>query len=400
MSGPLAGLKVLDLSRVLAGPYATQVLADLGADVWKVESLRGDDTRQWGPPFAQGESAYYLSANRGKQSLAVDLKDPRGAAAVLRLAQQADVLVENFKRGDLARYGLDYAALEPRNSRLVYASVTGFGQHGPRAREPGYDAAIQGLSGVMSITGEPGGPPEKVGVAWVDVLTGLHLAVGVMAALWEREQSGRGQYLDLALFDVALASLVNQAQAYLMTGVPPQRLGSMHPQIVPYGAFEAEDGWFMLAVGNDAQFERACRAIGLPELWQPRFRSNAGRVANRLALLARLQEHFRTGRRDSWLERLTAEGVPATPVNDIGEALADPQVKARNMRWQSTHPLLGRLQTTGSPLQFLSRTPAAPSLPPPLLGQHSADLLRVAGFSDEEIAELERDGVIHAGRTD
>lgn len=287
--GALDGLVVLDLSRILAGPYATQMLADLGAEVWKVESPWGDDTRRWGPPFREGESAYFLSTNRGKKSLAINLKDPRGQRLVRRLAEQADVLVENFKVGDLARYGLDYPSLAEVNPRLVYASITGFGQTGPRAAEPGYDAALQGMTGIMSVTGEPDGPPTKVGVAWIDVLTGLTAAVGILAALRERDVSGRGQHLDLALFDVGVAAMVNQAQAYLMTGVAPTRMGNAHPQIVPYQAFAARDKWFILAVGNDAQYRRLTEALERPDLWEDaRYQTNAGRVEHRSELVAEL----------------------------------------------------------------------------------------------------------------
>lgn len=391
--GALSGLTVLDLSRVLAGPYCTQLFADLGAEVWKLESLSGDDTRRWGPPFAAGESAYYLSVNRGKKSLAVDLKDERGQDLVRRLALRSDVLVENFKVGDLARYGLDYSSLAELHPRLIYASITGFGQTGPRAHEPGYDAALQGLGGLMSITGEADGPPVKVGVAVIDVLTGLHAAVGILAALRERERSGLGQHLDIALFDVALASLINQAQSYLLTGVTPKRLGSAHPQIVPYGAFRAQDDWFMLAVGNDAQYRRACDVLGVPELSEPRFETNAGRVEHRDDLLGTLGTLFKTRTRAVWLEQFSAAGVPATPVNTLGEAFGDPQTEARGMKQTLSHPLLGDLPSVGSPLR-LSRTPAVAEAPPPLLGEHGSALLYMLGLSDEEIRVLRLEGVI------
>ena len=396
-SGALSGLNVLDLSRVLAGPYCTQLFADLGANVWKLESLTGDDTRRWGPPFAGGESAYYLSVNRGKKSLSVNLKDARGQALVRRLALQADVLVENFKVGDLARYGLDYASLSATNPRLVYASITGFGQTGPRAHEPGYDAALQGLGGLMSVTGEAEGPPVKVGVAVIDVLTGLHAAVGILAALQERGRSGLGQYLDVALFDVALASLINQAQSFLLTGATPTRLGSAHPQIVPYGGFEAADGWLMLAVGNDAQYRRVCDVLGAPELLEPRFATNAGRVTHRDELLGSLKAIFKTRNRDVWLETFAAAGVPVTPVNTLAEAFADPQTAARGMTATLPHPRLGTVPTVSSPLR-LSRTPAVTGAPPPLLGEHRLELLQgVLGLSEAEVDELARAGVIGTG---
>ena len=395
----LSGLKVLDLSRILAGPYATQMLADLGAEVWKVESPWGDDTRRWGPPFREGESAYFLSTNRGKKSLAINLKDPRGQEIIRRLAAEADVLVENFKAGDLARYGLDYESLAAVNPRLVYASITGFGQNGPRAHEPGYDAALQGITGIMSITGEPDGAPVKIGVAWIDVLTGLTAAVGILAALREREVSGRGQHLDLALFDVGVAALVNQAQAYLMSGTVPQRMGNAHPQIVPYQAFEAADKWFILAVGNDGQYQRLTEAIGRPDLWEDeRFRTNAGRVEHRRELVPLLAEIFRSRPRSEWLEVLRQAGVPVTPVNDVGEALADPQAEARGLLWQVEHPRLGETPLLASPLQHMSRTPAQPAAPPPLLGQHTREVLQsTLGMSEDEISSLVEAGVLATG---
>jgi len=395
----LSGLKVLDLSRILAGPYATQMLADLGAEVWKVESPWGDDTRRWGPPFREGESAYFLSTNRGKKSLAVNLKDPRGQEIIRRLAAEADVLVENFKAGDLARYGLDYESLAAVNPRLVYASITGFGQNGPRAHEPGYDAALQGITGIMSITGEPDGAPVKIGVAWIDVLTGLTAAVGILAALREREVSGQGQHLDLALFDVGVAALVNQAQAYLMSGVVPQRMGSAHPQIVPYQAFAAADKWFILAVGNDGQYQRLTEAIGRPDLWEDgRFKTNAGRVKHRRELVPLLDEIFRSRPRSEWLEVLHQAGVPVTPVNDVGEALADPQAEARGLLWWLEHPKLGQVPLLASPLQHMNRTPAQPAAPPPLLGQQTREVLAEAlGMSEDEVRSLVEAGVLATG---
>ncbi len=392
----LKGLRILDLSRVLAGPYATQMLADLGAEVWKVESPWGDDTRRWGPPFSEGESAYFLAANRGKKSLAINLKSERGRELVRLLAGRADVLVENFKVGDLSRYGLDYASLSAKNPRLIYASITGFGQSGPRASEPGYDAALQGMTGIMSLTGEADGPPTKIGVAWIDVLTGLTAAVGILAALHERETSGRGQHLDLALYDVGVAALVNQAQAYLMSGLLPQRMGNSHPQIVPYQAFMASDKWFILAVGNDNQYRKLTEALARPDLWRDeRYQSNAGRVRRRAELVAQLEAIFATRPRDEWLRILREKGVPATPVNDVGEALADPQAEARGLLWEVNHPKLGATPLLASPLQHMSRTPAAPAGAPPLLGQHTREVLKAQlGLSGRELQELQEEGAI------
>lgn len=396
MTGPLTGIKILDLSRVLAGPYCTQMLADLGAEVWKLESFSGDDTRRWGPPFAAGESAYYLSVNRGKKSLAVDLKSERGQALVRQLAAKADIVVENFKVGDLARYGLDYSSLATLNPKLIYCSITGFGQTGDRANEPGYDAALQGLSGIMSVTGEADGAPVKIGVAWIDVLTGLHATVAILAALHERQTSDLGQHLDISLFDCALASLVNQAQSYLLSGAVPQRLGSSHPQIVPYGGFEASDDWLMVAVGNDVQYQRLCTLLRAPELWEDtRYQSNAGRVEHRAELLAALRTIFKQQPRELWLTRLNEANIPATPVNTIAEALADPQVEARGMLQAVSHSTIGDLPLVGSPFQHFSRTPAGPVAAPPLLGENSASVLReLLGLSAEEIADLERTDVI------
>jgi crotonobetainyl-CoA:carnitine CoA-transferase CaiB-like acyl-CoA transferase len=390
---PLSGIKVLDLSRVLAGPLCTLILADLGAEVVKVEPPWGDETRGWGPPFVQGESAYFLSVNRGKRSLALDLKAKEGQEALRRLAQKADVLVENFKTGDLERYGLGYERLRALNPRLVYLSITGFGHTGPRAREPGYDAALQGYTGIMSVTGEPQGPPMKVGVAWIDVMTGMMGAVAVLSALWEREKSGLGQHIDLSLFDVGLFALANLGESYLLTGKPPKRLGNAHAQIVPYGAFPAGDGWLILAVGNDEQFQRLCRVVGLPEL-ALRFPQNAQRVEHREEVVEALSQMLRTRDRAYWLARLREAGVPAAPVNDLAEAFQDPQAEARGAVWTLSHPLLGSLPTLANPLRFLSRTPAGPTLPPPLLGEHTEEVLLEAGYTPEEVRGLVEKGVV------
>ncbi|MEJ2290538.1 MAG: CoA transferase [Deinococcales bacterium] len=403
----LDGVFVLDLSRVLAGPYCTQLLADLGARVVKVESPRGDDTRGWGPPFVGEESAYFLSVNRGKQSVALDLKDPRGQEAVRRLAARADVLVENFKVGDLARYGLDYASLAEANPGLVYASITGFGQDGPRAREPGYDAALQALSGLMELTGEADRPPVKLGVAWIDVLTGSHTAAAVLAALVARGRTGRGVHLDISLFEVALASLVNQAQSALLTGEAPKRLGSAHPSIVPYQAFEAADGSMMIAVGNDEQFRRLCEALGMPELAEDeRFATNAGRVTARDTLVPRLAERLLARPRREWLEALREAGVPATPVATLPEALADEQTRARGLVVQGTHAGVGPLRMVGSPLwhatdpdgHAVGLAPEAGACPvPPRLGEHSRAVLESdLGMTEDEVDALERAGVVRA----
>lgn len=390
---PLSGIQVLDLSRVLAGPLCTMILADLGAEVVKVEPPWGDETRGWGPPFVKGESAYFLSVNRGKKSLALDLKTLEGQEVVRRLAQRADVLVENFKTGDLRRYGLDYESLKELNPRLVYLSITGFGHTGPRAQEPGYDAALQGYTGIMSVTGEPEGPPMKVGVAWIDVMTGMMGAVAVLSALYEREKSGLGQHIDLSLFDVGLFALANLGESYLLTGKPPKRLGNAHAQIVPYGAFPAADGWLVLAVGNDEQFARLCQVLDLPDLLA-RFPTNAERVEARKEVVEAISQVLKTQPRGHWLERFREKGIPAAPVNDLAEAFQDPQAQARGAIWTLPHPLLEALPTLANPLRFLSRTPASPSLPPPLLGEHTEAVLREAGYTPEEVARLVEKGVV------
>ena len=403
----LRGVKVLDLSRVLAGPYCTQLLADLGADVVKVESPRGDDTRAWGPPWLGEESGYYLSVNRGKRSLAVDLKDPRGAAAVRRLAASADVVVENFKVGDLARYGLDYAAVAAVNPRVVYVSITGFGQTGPRAKEPGYDGALQALSGVMAMTGEEGRPPVKLPVAFIDVLTGLHAAAGALAALRRVAETGEGAHLDVSLFDVALASAVNQAQGVLLTGQAPRRLGSAHPSIVPYQSFEASDGALVLAVGNDAQFGRLCGVLGVPELAaDERFATNAARVAHRDEVVARIAGLVAGWRRDELVAACGAAGGPATPVLTQPESFADPQAAARGAVVSGTGRDGTSVPMVASPLWFARRPdgtdlglrpPEGEAPAPPRLGEHSLEVLtRDAGLTEEEARRLVEDGVVVA----
>lgn len=396
----LEGVTILDLSRVLAVPFCTQILSDLGATVWKVESPWGDDTRRWGPPFVEDESAYYLAVNRGKKGLSLNLKDPEAQALIRRLAEKADVVVENFKTGDLARYGLDYASLRETNPGLVYASITGFGQTGPRAEEAGYDTVLQGMSGIMSVTGEPDRPPMKVGVAWIDVLTGLMAAIGVLAALRERDKSGEGQHIDLALFDVGLMMMANQIQNYLFTGDAPRRMGNVHPTVAPVQTFAASDGWFILTAGNNDQFRRMCGAIGRPDLAEdPRFETNAGRLGHVEELNGQLAELFATRPRSEWIRRMNEAKVPVSPVYDVGEALSDPQSEARNPVWSVEHSTLGEIPLVANALRHMSRTPAEPSGPPPLLGEHTREVLsETLGLSDEELEELEKSGAIFAER--
>jgi crotonobetainyl-CoA:carnitine CoA-transferase CaiB-like acyl-CoA transferase len=389
----LKDIIILDLSRILAGPYCTQMLADLGATVWKLEPFQGDDTRRWGPPFEAGESAYYLSVNRGKKSIAINLKTTQGQKIAQRLAERADVLVENFKVGDLQRYALDYKTVSSLNPKLIYCSITGFGQTGPRASEPGYDAALQAMSGLMSITGEADSAPVKVGVAVIDVLTGLHAAVAILAALHERQMTQQGKYLDISLLDVSLASLVNQAQATLMTGQNPQRLGSAHPQIVPYQAFETSDDFFMLAVGNDEQYRKFCEVANCLELWQDtRFQTNAGRVEHRQELIEKLSNVTKMQTKTYWLELCKIANVTASPINTLTEVFEDEQSKARGLIEHLEHPLLGSLPMIASPFKASINTSKQA---PPLLGQHTFEVLhKTLGLSKEELERLEEDGSI------
>lgn len=336
---PLSGLRVVELARILAGPWIGQTLADLGATVVKVESPQGDDTRRWGPPFvtnadgSEGDAAYYHCCNRGKATITVDFTTAEGQAAVRALVRDADVVIENFKVGGLARYGLDHASLSALNPRLVYCSVTGFGQTGPYAARPGYDAMIQAMSGIMDLTGDPDGPPQKIGVALADIVTGLYGVIAIQAALAEREHSGCGQHIDLALFDCMVGVLANQNLNYLVGGRAPTRLGNAHPNIVPYQVFAVGDGYVMLAVGNDAQYARLCDVVGAPELARdPRYLTNAGRVAGRADLVPRLAGRLATWRRDELLARLEDAGVPAGPINTLADVFADPQVEHRGMR--------------------------------------------------------------------
>jgi len=394
--GALSDIKVLDLSRILAGPFGTQILSDLGAEVWKVESPWGDDTRGWGPPFVGEESAYYLSANRGKKSIIVNLRDERGQEIVKELAVKADIFVENFKVGNLARFGLDYDSLSEINPGLVYASVTGFGQTGPRAAEPGYDAALQGMTGIMSVTGEPNGGPTKVGAAWVDILTGLTSTIGILSALHEKGISGQGQHVDVSLFDVGIACMANIAHSYLATGISPGRIGNAHPQVAPYQDFTASDGDFMTAANNDDQFTRLCQTVGLPQISEDdRFKSNALRVENRIELVALLNHQIREKPLSHWISALQQAGLTVTPINTIEDALNDPQSKARKSIWDVEHPTLGNVQLLGSALQHLSRTPATPQGHPPLLGEHTFQIMeKVLGMSSDEIEKLAADKVI------
>ncbi len=395
MTRPLDGTRILDLSRVLAGPWCTQMLGDLGAEVIKIEQPgKGDDTRGWGPPWhgegADQLSAYFLSANRGKQSVTIDIAAPEGQALILRLAEQCDIVVENFKVGGLAKYGLDYESVKAVNPRLIYCSITGFGQHGPRAAQPGYDFMIQGLSGMMSVTGDPSNEPQKSGVAYADVMTGLHGVIAILAAVVQREKTGRGQHIDLALFDVGVSTLANQALNYLVSGKAPAQSGNAHMNVVPYQLFATLDGHIILAVGNDGQFARFAQLVGHPE-WaeDARFKTNGARNEHRAALIPQIAAIMAGRTSADWETALAAQGIPQGPVNRIDQALADRQAEFRGLSTQA-----GDRPAIASPLR-LSDAPCQPSSAPPLLGQQSdAVLTHVLGLSAEEVASLRRRGIV------
>jgi crotonobetainyl-CoA:carnitine CoA-transferase CaiB-like acyl-CoA transferase len=407
MALPLSNVTVLDLSRILAGPWCAQILADLGATVIKIEHPeRGDDTRGWGPPFlpdADGnetkEAAYYLGVNRNKQSVAVDFTRPEGQEILRSLALQADVFLENYKVGGLAKYALDYASIREINPRIVYCSVTGFGQSGPYRNIAGYDFMIQGMGGLMSITGErddlPGGGPQKVGVAVSDIMTGLYATIGIQAALMHRETSGHGQHVDMALLDTQVAMIANLNMNYLISGKVPGRMGNAHANIVPYQAFPSADGHVILAIGNDGQFEKFCVVAGRPELASdPRFRRNSDRVRNRDALVPVIADIIRSRPTREWTDALDAAQVPCGPINTLDQVFSDPQVVHRGMRIDLAHPLSGTVPQVRNPIVF-SDTPLEYENAPPLLGQHTASVLAGRlGYDDAKIAELAAAGVI------
>jgi crotonobetainyl-CoA:carnitine CoA-transferase CaiB-like acyl-CoA transferase len=404
----LSGLRVLDLSRILAGPTATQALADLGAEVIKIERPgAGDDTRGWGPPFVTdadgsetGPSAYFMAANRGKHSVAVNIAAPEGQDLIRGLAMQSDILVENFRPGDLARYGLDFDSLAALNPRLIYCSITGFGQTGPNAHRAGYDFLVQGEGGLMSLTGDPDGPPIKAGVGIADLMCGMYAALGILAAVQARHATGRGQHIDLALMDAQVAMLVNQGVGYLTDGKVPPRRGNDHPTIVPYGTFPAQDGSFILAIGNDAQFARFMALAGAPGLSaDARFATNAARVRNREVLIPVIGALTAGRTMAEWLLACEAEGIPAGPVNDLAQVFASPQVAARGMRVAMPLGSGQGVELIGNPLR-LSETPVTYAKPPPELGEDTgAVLARVLGLARDDLAALAAAGVI-AGEWD
>jgi crotonobetainyl-CoA:carnitine CoA-transferase CaiB-like acyl-CoA transferase len=390
---PLQGIMVLDLTRVLSGPYCTMMLADMGARVVKVEQPRkGDDTRAWGPPFVNGESSYFLSVNRNKESVTLDFKQPGGRAILERLIERADVLVENFRPGTLAKIGLDYASLAPRFPRLIYASISGFGQTGPRSKEAGYDAVMQAEGGLMSITGSADGPPYRLGVAIADIVSGMFAAQAITAALFVRERTGAGQQVDVAMFDSVVALLSYQAGIYFATEAAPPRLGNRHPTIVPYETFRASDGDFVVAVGNDDQWRRFCEVTGFPS--DERFATNRQRVTGYDELKPALEACLRTGSRAHWIAQLKAAGVPCGSVRDLHEVFTDPQTGARDMLVELEHAAAGLLKVTGTPMKFTG-TPGSIRTPPPLLGEHTdAVLAGDLGYSTSQISDLHAQGVI------
>lgn len=403
--GALTGFRVLDLSRILAGPWCSQILADLGAEVIKVEKPNaGDDTRIWGPPWLKNdhdentaESAYYLSANRNKHSVAIDLASPEGQALIMKMVQTTDVVIENYKAGSLKKYGLDYDSLIQMNPRLVYCSITGFGQYGPRAKQPGYDFIIQGMGGMMSVTGErddlPGGGPQKAGLAFADLTTGLYAAIAIQAALLSREKTGEGQHIDMALLDTQVASLSVLAMNYLTSGKIPGRFGNAHANIVPYQVFKARTGEFIIACGNDSQFGALCHSIGLAELAQDtRFIRNAGRVEHREVLTSILQQHFMQHEAQHWVNMIHAVNVPVGMINNLEQALQEEQVQAREMVVHMPHRLREDYQSIGSPIK-LSKTPVEYKKAPPCLGEDTDQIL-AEFLTNDELEQLKAQGII------
>ncbi|MEE8538249.1 MAG: CaiB/BaiF CoA-transferase family protein [Woeseiaceae bacterium] len=406
MPGPLNSLKVIDMSRVLAGPWAGQLLADYGAEVIKIERPGvGDDTRSWGPPWLRDsagnetkEAGYFQSTNRNKRSVTVNLAHPLGQELIRKLVTRSDVLLENYKVGSLQRYGLDATTLSELNPTLIYCSISAYGQSGSRSGEPGYDAMIQAAGGLMSITGESdaeGGRPTKVGVAIADIMAGMYAASAVLAALVAREQSGRGQHIDVPLFDSQVAWLANQNMNYLLTGTPPDRRGTAHPNIVPYQAFQTADGYLMLAVGNDSQFANCCASLGCPEVAEdPRYSANSARIENRDELIQIIAGRLTGETTAYWLDRFASLHIPAGPINDLAQVFSDPVVAERRIVRSLNHSLAGEVPTVANPVRF-SDTPVEYKLAPPVLGQHTAEVLKDdLGYSDKEIARLYDSGAI------
>jgi crotonobetainyl-CoA:carnitine CoA-transferase CaiB-like acyl-CoA transferase len=391
---PLSDLTVLDFSRILAGPYCTMLLGDMGAEVLKVEPPGGDDCRHWGPPFVEGESAYFLAVNRNKKSLCIDLKKERGRQIIRDLLPRVDVVIENFRPGTMARLGLDYPTLSAEHPALVYCSISGYGQTGPLSQRPGYDAVMQGEGGWMGLTGEPEGAPMKVGASLADIFTGMMASEGILAALYRRERSGKGDYVDVALFDSVMATLCYQAQGYLMTGDVPRRLGNRHSSLAPYETFETSDGHVILGVGNDSLWRRFCDAVGERAPDEEQFRTNEGRVLHYDELRGRLEPLFHSRTTSEWVALLESAGVPVGRVRNVAEVFENPQVEARHMKLGVEHPKLGRLPLTGNPIK-LARSQEREHLPPPMLGQHNESVLCERLLMDEEtLRSLRDEGVL------
>ena len=402
MSGPLKNISVLDLSRVLAGPWASQILADMGANVIKVEKPgSGDDTRSWGPPYLKdadgnetSEAAYYLSTNRGKRSICVDITKPEGQKIIKQLSKQADIVIENFKVGGLKKYGLDYDGLAKENAGLIYCSITGFGQTGPRADEAGYDFIIQGLGGLMSFTGTQEAGPIKTGVAVADLTAGMYAVIAILGALHHRDKTGEGQYIDMAMLDVQAGWLANQGMNYLIGGFQPKRLGNAHPNIVPYQAFDLKDGHLIITVGNDRQFARLASVIGKPELaGDEKFKTNAARVKNREELIPILQQALKAKSRNEWIKLLYRQKIPAGPINELKDVYADPQIKHRNMVFDLPHAKGGTVPQVATPIKY-SKTNLEYERAPPLLGQHTIEVLEQLGLDASTIERLKSKGVV------
>lgn len=395
MAQALEGIKVLDLSRALAGPYCTMMLADMGAEVIKVEMPgKGDDSRSWGPPFVEGESAYFMSINRNKKSLTLNMKSEKSVEIIHKLVKQSDVLVENFRPGAMERLGLGYERVKEMNPRIIYCSISGFGQDGPYRMLPGFDQVLQGMGGLMSITGEAGGPPIKVGVAIADISGGMFAANGIVVALYNREKTGKGQMVDVSLLDSQVAWLTYRAGAYFASGEIPQPMGSGHPVIVPYQAFKAKDVFINIAVGNDQLWEKFCKAVGLEKVMDdPKFATNAKRVENREEIVKIICDLIATRNGEEWLKILTDAGVPCGPIYTLDKIFTDPQVLHRQMLKELDHPKAGRIKVTGIPIK-LSDTPGEIKTAPPVLGQHTQEILSELGYSDQEVEELHKEKVI------
>lgn len=395
MPNVLENIKVLDLSRVLAGPYCSMILGDLGAEIIKVEAPGGsDDTRKWGPPYKGEESAYYLCANRNKRAITLDIKSEKGQEILLELIAQSDILIQNFKTGTLDKLGLGYEQIKEVNPRLIFCSITGFGQTGPYKDIPGYDYIIQAMSGLMSITGSEDSGPMKVGVPITDIITGLYAAIGILGALHERLQSGKGQSIDISLLDSQLSALVNVASNYLVSGVIPKRFGSQHPNIVPYQTFDTLDGEMVIAIGNDGQFNKLCKLLQLQDMAEDeRFSTNSKRVEHKEELLKPLAAKLKQRNSTDWLELFRQQGIPCGPINNMQKVFEDPQIKAREMVIQVKHPKAGDVSLVGSPLKF-SRTPVEIKRHPPLVGEHNQEILSELGYKEEEIQDMRNKRII------